>query len=385
MTSFNNNQPPSNDPPFEDLSHPEQSSPVGINEGPTLRFGASRRINKKGLFFLALIGSAGAALLIWGFSNFSLFGKSKPQAPASEVVHIPEDTYATQRPPLPPAASASQELPPMPPVPTAPPIVVNPIPVSSAPVAKAPPAVDPLIQLRGNGGSLISGGTDGEQGKAAAATSVAKGYVSRLQSPDTLLPRGNYIRCVLETRVNSDLPGFTSCIVTEPVYSINGQRLLIEKGAKISGQYKAENNESGRIAVLWERILTPNGLDIFLASPGVDNLGGSGHPGDVDRHWVSRIGASVLISMMGDAFQIAASKYAPSSASNTTTTVSSDTGAVTQQTNPYQSQTAQALQQAGRMALQSAANRPATITIPQGTVINVYVARDIDFVNVAEP
>ncbi len=385
MNSFENNDYPDsrqNNSPFEKNHSNESTAAPELQEDPPIRFGMGRRLNKKGVLFLAAIGSVGAALLIWGLSSFSLFGKQKTTVPSSETVHIPEDTYVTQRPPL-PTASAPQEMPPMPPIPVVSPTVALP-PVVSSPVARASTPVDPLIQLRGNGGSLISGG-EGEASKANAAAALAKSNVSRLQNPDTLLPRGNYIRCVLETRLNSDIPGFTSCIVTEPVYSINGQRLLVEKGAKISGQYKTENTETGRVAVLWERILTPNGLDIFLASPGADNLGAAGHPGDVNRHWMSRIGAAVLISIMGDAFQIASARYAPDSAKSNTTTISTDTGAITQQTNPYQSQTAQALQQAGRMALQSAANRPATITIPQGTVISVYVARDIDFAGVAEP
>ena len=42
-----------------------------------------------------------------------------------------------------------------------------------------------------------------------------------IQSPDALLVRGTYLRCVLETRIITDLAGYTSCLLTEPVYSIN--------------------------------------------------------------------------------------------------------------------------------------------------------------------
>ena len=58
-----------------------------------------------------------------------------------------------------------------------------------------------------------------------------------IRHPDTLLVRGTYIRCVLETRIITDIPGFTSCVVTEPVYSINGRTLLLPKGSKLSGRY----------------------------------------------------------------------------------------------------------------------------------------------------
>ena len=50
-----------------------------------------------------------------------------------------------------------------------------------------------------------------------------------LYNPNTLLLRGTYIRCVLESRVITDVPGYTSCVVTEPVYSVNGKRLLLPR------------------------------------------------------------------------------------------------------------------------------------------------------------
>jgi type IV secretion system protein VirB10 len=37
------------------------------------------------------------------------------------------------------------------------------------------------------------------------------------------------------------------------------------------------------------------------------------------------------------------------------------------------------MERLANQALAKAANRPATVTVPQGTVLNVYVARDVDF------
>ena len=159
---------------------------------------------------------------------------------------------------------------------------------------------------------------------------------------------------------------------------MNGNKLLIPKGSKVSGQYKQESLESGRVGVVWERVLTTDGLDIGLVSPGVDGLGAAGHPGHIDRHWGSRITAAVLISLIGDAVQIVSDKHV-SDSSRTTTTINGTTGTVATQTNPYQSQTANTLQQLSRSALQEAANRQATITINQGELINIYASRDIDF------
>jgi type IV secretion system protein VirB10 len=157
--------------------------------------------------------------------------------------------------------------------------------------------------------------------------------------------------------------------VTEPVYSFNGKRLLLPKGSKVLGKYEMEPT-SNRVYVIWDRIVTPNGIDVNMASPGVDNLGGSGHPGYYNAHWPSRIGAALLISLLSDAFKYEAAEHGPRQ-----TTISN--GVVTQ--SPFESNTAQTVQNIANQAVQRAANRPATVTINQGTVVSIYVAKDVDF------
>ena len=375
MTSSQNNQHSSNayeqDKTFEG-NYPAESSGTNATElatEPVLSYGANRKLNKKGVLFLGAIALTGTALLAWGWSQFSFFGKSEPKKPQMEVVEIPEDPTPT------PTLATENNLPPVPPMPEQT-TAVETIPVLPTATTAPPSGEDELTARRKNSGGLLQG--EGNGAAAPAAFAVAKGSVSQLAQTDYLLARGTYIRCVLETRIVSDLPGFASCIVTEPVYSMNGNKLLIPKGSKVSGQYKQESLESGRVGVVWERVLITDGLDIGLVSPGVDGLGAAGHPGHIDRHWGSRITAAVLISLIGDAVQIVSDKHV-SDSSRTTTTINGTTGTVATQTNPYQSQTANTLQQLSRSALQEAANRQATITINQGELINIYASRDIDF------
>ena len=106
-----------------------------------------------------------------------------------------------------------------------------------------------------------------------------------------------------------------------------------------------------------------------MKSPGIDNLGGAGLPGHYDAHWGERIGAALLISMLSDAFKYEAAKHGP-----TTTTISN--GYVTQE--PFESNTARTVQNLADQAVREAANRPPTVTINQGTVIYVYVSKDVD-------
>jgi len=191
-----------------------------------------------------------------------------------------------------------------------------------------------------------------------------------LYSPDTLLLRGTYIRCVLQARVISDFPGYTSCVVTEPVYSVNGRRLLLPRGSRVMGFYNSDSVIGDRAAIVWDRITTPTGLDVSMRSPGVDNLGAAGNPGHYTAHWGQRITSALLISMLSDAFKYAGAEYGPEQ-----TTFGN--GFVVQ--SPFESNTARTLERLAQTAVERNMARPPTVTINQGTVVNVYVARDVDF------
>lgn len=68
---------------------------------------------------------------------------------------------------------------------------------------------------------------------------------SYIRSPDALLVQGTYLRCVLETRIITDIAGYTSCLLTEPVYSINGRNLLLPKGSRSMAPMAAVPPASG--------------------------------------------------------------------------------------------------------------------------------------------
>jgi len=227
--------------------------------------------------------------------------------------------------------------------------------------ASAGPVTDPALQA-----ALVNQQTPQAGGERRERVNAAR----FLNNPDALLVRGTYVRCVMETRIVTDIPGFASCVVTEPVYSINGRKLLLPKGTKISGQYSGEPN-GPRVAVIWDRAITPTGIDVNLASPGVDNLGGAGHPGDYDGHWFSKMSAALMISLLADGLEYAAAKNGP------TTTTTTSAGTIVEQ--PFESKTADTMERLANSALNKAIARPATVTINQGTMLNIYVAQDVDF------
>jgi len=370
------------------VSHPRDPADLDAAE-PLLRSSDIQRLNRKALVFLAGIVALLVVSILWMLSGPE--AASQAASRPTEKVVIPE---------LPPARPASE----------VPPIPVAPMPVAQLPSAdsgQAPPArlsdASPpgisgtgpsashelTLRERREGASavaptqaatadpytqaLLAGmppPPPGVQVPVATASGRSDASEARsLQHPDALLVRGTYLRCVLETRIVTDIPGFTSCVVTEPVYSINGRSMLLPKGSKISGRYDSDAN-GPRIAVIWDRITTPTGLDIRMASPGVDNLGGAGHPGDYDAHWPARAGAALMISLISDVFKYEGETHGPRS-----TTVSN--GLVTQ--SPFESNTARTMERLANMALDRSVNRPATVTINQGSVVNVYVAKDVDF------
>jgi type IV secretion system protein VirB10 len=99
-------------------------------------------------------------------------------------------------------------------------------------------------------------------------------------------------------------------------------------------------------------------------------LGAAGNPGHYSAHWAQRISSALLISMLSDAFKYAGAKHGPQETSIVN-------GAIVQ--NPYESNTARTMERLANMALDRSMARPPTVTIDQGTIVNVYVARDVDF------
>lgn len=368
--------------------HQEQDAPDLDANAPFLRSDEEQRLNRKALGFLAgiIVLLVAAAIFIY---NSATSGEEEISKPVEEQIVIPELPREPPRstPPIELAAPPPRREPELPPLPSPsrmPPPQPGDLPQrarqptlmerrmastdgsqqqASAAGAKAD---DPFIQaiMKANGI---------EPANASAPASAEQGTAQFLRNPDALLVRGTYIRCVLAMRIVTDIPGYTSCVVAEPIYSFSGRRMLVPKGSRILGRYDTDAT-GPRVSVIWDRITTPNGIDINMASPGVDGLGGAGHPGDYNAHWPSRIASALLISLISDGFKYAGEKHGPK------TTTHYGNGAVVEE--PFRSNTARTMQRLADQAVERSATRPATVTINQGTVLNVYVAQDIDFTGV---
>ena len=117
-----------------------------------------------------------------------------------------------------------------------------------------------------------------------------------------LLPKGAFIDCTLETAIDSTLPGMTTCVMATDTFGVDGRVVLLERGTKLIGETRGQVQQgSSRVFVLWTEARTPAGVVVPLGSPGADELGRSGLPGEVDRHFWERFGAAMLISVIDGA------------------------------------------------------------------------------------
>lgn len=328
---------------------------------------------------------------------------------ANEARRAAEAEAATQPPAPPPVEAAAP--------PTLPPIDLFPEPPPGPPVeAGAPPTLFPAAaqdgptpeeDARRRAPSLIidlgefvpvepaSGGAPGATGVSAAElASALNAPAARLVPPGAADSRtaderfaerlgvgqpsepakaertldlahtiveGSLIPAVLETALNSDLPGYVRAIVSRDVRGFDGSKVLIPRGSRLIGQYRSGVAlGQSRAFVIWTRLIRPDGADVDLAAPGADALGRGGLEGDVDRHFLRRFGGAILLSLL---------TLGVESATN-----SSDTSVVIASTR--------AGGDAAAVALSKEIDIPPTVSVPQGSPVRVFVSQDIDFSDV---
>jgi type IV secretion system protein VirB10 len=237
------------------------------------------------------------------------------------------------------------------------------------PTALTAPAGDGLEGLPGiaTGRVTPAGSTRAEETLTTllrpSATSPVRAQM--LPTQRFLLPKGAFIDCTLETAIDSTLPGMTTCVTATDTFGVDGKVVLLERGSKLVGETRGEvQNGAARVFVLWTEARTPTGVLVPLDSPGTDELGRSGLPGEVNRHFWDRFGAAMLISVIDGAMQAAVQSSSRGS------------GAIV-----YNPSTAQ---DALTEVLKGTVNIAPTVTKHQGDRIQILVARDLDFRTVYE-
>nr|WP_255429538.1 TrbI/VirB10 family protein [Ramlibacter albus] len=197
-----------------------------------------------------------------------------------------------------------------------------------------------------------------EYAKEADGKRTIRGYAA---AGGYVLRQGKIIPAILGRQVNSDLPGRLTAYVSSNVYDSNNN-LLIPKGSTLVGAYDSQVAVGQtRLMFAFTRLILPNGYSFDLpAAQGVDMAGASGMSGDVNNHFLKMFGTSLLIAVLADKGK------QPSSVTQV-----GATGPATA--------AGQVLSDVSKTILERNRVIPPTITVDQGTRINVEVVADMVF------
>jgi type IV secretion system protein VirB10 len=193
-------------------------------------------------------------------------------------------------------------------------------------------------------------------------TSAPDRVATQAANMSLTISQGTVMHCGLVTAIDSTVPGFVKCIITEDVYSANGRAVLVERGSEVSGQYESASLKQGmsRIFVLWTRLRTPHGVTITLDSPSTDALGRSGVDGVINNHFWQRVGSGLLLSVVDDVTASAMNRGGGGNQVQFSSTSSEG-------------------KDAASIALTHSIDIPPTLTKDQGAQLNVWVASDLYF------
>ncbi|MFL6726577.1 MAG: TrbI/VirB10 family protein [Sphingomicrobium sp.] len=317
--------------------------------------------------------AAGAAIaLVLGCATFVSLNSSR-HAPATPAV-AGTPTSVQQNAPLsaapagkpmviPPAATPAVQQPGTMPAPA-------PMP-GSAFAPQMAPASSPVLVYDGGAAPTFAGppapGTAARDADGAPTLLAGAGPIrgaggdnsavhsTRIADPSTTVVQGTLIPAVLETAIDTDVPGYARAVVSQDVRSFDGSRILIPRSSRLIGEYKGVIQAGQRRAYLmWTRLVRPDGVSIALASPAADFTGQAGIGGQVNSHFFSRFGSSILLSILGGAGTLATG--------GASTVIVGGAG-----------------QSAASVAAQRDGSRPPTIKVQQGEPIRVFTARDLIF------
>lgn len=317
-----------------------------------------------GVGFVALLGAA----TLWGLSASRV---EEPEATLVPETYIPPDESAAYVPPTPveeiPSANA---VPGTAAAPAPAPVYSQPPVTDGAPATN--PYTSPTLVFDGAPTAAVTGpaarageasGTPageapgaGSAGDFAARVGGVGGGRTQARSdinPATTVAEGTMIPAVLETAINTDVPGYVRAVVSQDVRSFDGSRVLVPRGSSLVGQYQSGLQQGQKRAyVIWTRLIRRDGVTVALASPATAFDGTSGLAGEVDSHFFSRFGSAMLLSVIGGLTTAA-------------------TGGASVILGGGQSAANTALQQDGQ--------RSPTVRVRMGTPVRVYTARDLDF------
>lgn len=200
------------------------------------------------------------------------------------------------------------------------------------------------------------------QSAGASSKRVPEVNIDAAHGRPYVLFEGTTIDTVLTNRLDGDFAGPVKVMVTNPVYSRDGQHVLIPAGTFLLGNAeKVSSLAQKRLAVAFHRMIMPDGYSVDLNQfHGLDQIGDTGLKDKVNHHYLRIFGASIALGVIAGA------------AEATTTGGYTENGS-----DMYRQGMASSLSQSGASVLDRFINVPPTITIREGHRIKVYLTQDL--------
>lgn len=214
------------------------------------------------------------------------------------------------------------------------------------------PSASALARVPSNSG--VVAGSAAAFANRIGGVGGAAAQAEPMANPSTTVTQGTLIPAVLETAIDTDVPGFVRAVVSQDVRSFDGTNVLVPRSSRLIGQYQSGvQGGQKRAYVIWTRLIRPDGASVNIASPGVGFDGTTGLEGDVNSHFFKRFGSAMLLSVVGSlgALTTGGSSVVLGGAGSSAASV--------------------AAQQDGQIG--------PTIRVRQGQPIRVFTARDLGF------
>lgn len=239
--------------------------------------------------------------------------------------------------------------------------------------------VDERSNLDGSMGSSESGqdiaDLDGNERflKSSASGVVQTSVSHKLFDKSRMIVQGTIISAVLETAIDTQLPGNIRAQVMQPVYSFDGSRVLMPPGTMLIGQF---NNDvdlaQKRVLIAWNRAVTPDGQSVAIGSTGTDTLGRAGTLGNVDNRYGTKFGAAILISAINAVPTVLSQQAGGRSNSG-----QSSSGTTINLGDQVTKDAGKDLSDQAGGVMEKYLSLPPVIRIPQGEEVRVFVNRDL--------
>lgn len=195
------------------------------------------------------------------------------------------------------------------------------------------------------------------------------------------IAQGKLLTAVLETAINTEIPGSIRGIISRDVYGESGNEVLIPRGSRLYGSYSSKILQGqGRVEISWTRLIRPDGVDLSITFNASDQFGRAGIAGEVDNKYGSIIASSMLTSILAVGGVAAAQKLLSNNATTTTTTnpTQGTTTTTGNAVNQVISDVSKTLLDTVGQVIGNAINVTPVIRVPQGTRITVVVNSDIN-------